>query len=50
MAGLMHTLVWQATWDRAFPSTIAAAEAWFKKGVKQHDPEAEYFLAIIGRQ
>jgi TPR repeat protein len=29
------------------PIDHAAAEAWFKKGAKQHDPEAEYFLAIF---
>jgi len=29
------------------PIDHPAAEAWFKKGVKQHDPEAEYFLAVM---
>jgi TPR repeat protein len=29
------------------PVDHTAAEAWFKKGIQQHDPEAEYFLAVL---
>jgi hypothetical protein len=29
------------------PVDFAAAETWFKQGVKRHDPEAEYFLAMF---
>ena len=29
------------------PVDFAAAEAWFKMGVKRHDPEAECFLAAL---
>jgi hypothetical protein len=38
-------LVWPTTWGRAFPSTTLQRKHG-SKGAKQHDPEAECFLAI----
>src|SRR5580692_11579531 len=32
------------------PVDDAAAEAWFKAGVKQHDPEAAFFLVVLDGQ
>ena len=49
MAGRMHTLGCQL-FGVGRSRRLAAAEAWFKLGVKQHDPEAEFFLAHVGRQ
>jgi TPR repeat protein len=38
-------LGWSSYTGSGVPVDHTAAEAWFKKGVKRHDPEAECFLA-----
>jgi uncharacterized protein len=38
-------LGWASYIGSGVPVDHAAAEAWFKRGVKRHDPEAECFLA-----
>jgi TPR repeat protein len=40
-------LGWASYIGSGVPVDHAAAEAWFKKGVKRHDPEAECFLAAL---